>query len=259
MQPTTTGQNRTGAATAEEGVRAMLDANERWAPAEPIDTTLADADRGVYLNESDSVGSIPPPVTITGMLKTGFDKLVGERPEVLMDKIGERLAFERTGTRLYDALIVKYETLVEGDEMPELPAPLDARSAGGADVAATLERIRAEEHQHFLMLSEVMTSLGGDPTAQTPCANVTAVASTGIMQVVTDPRTTFAQSLNAMLMAELADNAGWGLLITLAEDAGETDIAQQFRKALAEEEDHLVTIKSWLTALVNAPAPTVAA
>ena len=46
MQPTTTGENRTGAATAEEGVRAMLDANERWAPPGPIDTTLAEADRG---------------------------------------------------------------------------------------------------------------------------------------------------------------------------------------------------------------------
>jgi ferritin-like metal-binding protein YciE len=256
MQATTTGKNRTGAAMAEDGVRAMLEASERWAPPEPIDTTLAEADRSVYVIEADSVGSIPPPVTIQGMLKTGFDKLIGERPEVLMDKIGERLAFERTGTRLYDALIVKYETLAEGGEMPELPVALDV---GGADVPATLERIRAEEHAHFMMLSQVMTSLGGDPTAQTPCADVTAVASMGLMQVVTDPRTTFAQSLNAILIAELADNAGWDLLITLAEDAGETDIAQQFRQALAEEEEHLVTIKSWLTALVTAPTATVAA
>lgn len=256
MQPTTTGGNRTGAAMAEDGVRAMLEANERWAPIEPIDTTLADADRGVYVIESDAVGSIPPPATIHGMLKTGFDKLLGERPEVLMDKIGERIAFERSGTRLYDALIVKYETLVEGGQMPDLPVPLDA---GDADVPATLERIRAQEHEHFLMLSEVMTSLGGDPTAQTPCADVTGVASMGIMQVVTDPRTTFAQSLNAVLIAELADNAGWELLISLAEQAGETDIAQKFQRAMAEEEEHLVTVKAWLTALVTAPTATVAA
>ncbi|CAN7443733.1 ferritin-like domain-containing protein [Acidovorax sp. LjRoot129] len=256
MQPTTTGQNRTGAATAEEGVRAMLEANERWAPAEPIDTTLADSERSLYVIEADSVGSIPPPVTIHGMLKSGFDKLVGERPEVLMDKIGERLAFERSGTRLYDALIVKYETLVEGGEMPELPMPLDA---GAADVASTLERIRAEEHEHFLLLSEVMTSLGGDPTAQTPCADVTGVASMGLMQVVTDPRTTFAQALNAMLIAELTDNAGWELLITLAEEAGETDIAEKFQRAKAEEEEHLVIVNTWFTALVTAPFATVAA
>jgi ferritin-like metal-binding protein YciE len=256
MQPTTTGRNRTGAATAEDGVRAMLEANERWAPAEPIDTTLAEADRGIYVIEADAIGSIPQPVTIQGMLKTGLDKLIGERPEMLMDKIGERIAFERGGTRLYDALIVKYDTLVEGGEMPDLLVPLEA---DGADVPATLGRIRAQEHEHFLMLSEVMTSLGGDPTAQTPCADVTGVASMGLMQVVADPRTTFAQSLNAMLMAELADNAGWELLISLAEQAGETDIAQKFQRAMAEEEEHLATVKSWLTALVSAPTATVAA
>ena len=256
MQPTTLGENRTGAAVAEEGVAAMLEANERWAPLEPIDTTLADADRSLYISESDAVGSIPPPFTIQGKLKAGFDKLVGERPEMLMDKIGERLAFERTGTRLYDALIVKYETLAESGDEPELSARL---GSGSDDMPSTLERIRAQEHEHFLMLSDVMRSLGGDPTAQTPCADVTATASMGLMQVVTDPRTTFAQSLNAMLIAELADNAGWELLITLAEDAGETDIAKQFQRAMAEEEEHLVTIKSWLTALVSSNTASVAA
>lgn len=256
MQPTTTGENRTGIATAEEGVNAMLEANERWAPPGPIDTTLAEADRGVYIIESDALGSVPPPVTIQGMLKSGLDKLVGERPEMLMDKIGERIAFERTGTRLYDALILKYEILSESGNAPALPNPLDA---GSEDLGTTLQRIRTEEHAHFLMLSEVMRSLGGDPTAQTPCADATATASMGIMQVVTDPRTTLAQSLNAMLIAELADNAGWELLIALAQEAGKTEIAELFEGAMAEEQEHLVTIKSWLTALVTSSTATVAA
>ena len=256
MQPTTTGQNRTGAATAEEGVRAMLDANARWAPPDPIDTTLAEADRGIYIIESDALGSVPPPVTIQGMLKSGLDKLMGERPEMLMDKIGERIAFERTGTRLYDALILKYEILAKSDNAPALPNPLDGAEE---DVGATLQRIRTEEQAHFLMLSEVMRSLGGDPTAQTPCADATATASMGIMQVVTDPRTTLAQSLNAMLIAELADNAGWDLLIALAHQAGKSDITEMFENAMAEEQQHLATIKRWLTALVTAGNATAAA
>ncbi|MCE1191304.1 MAG: ferritin-like domain-containing protein [Acidovorax sp.] len=256
MQATTTGDNRTGAATAEDGVRAMLEANARWAPGEPVDTTLADADRSLYILDSEAVGSIPPPVTVQGMLKTGFDKLIGERPEVLLDKLGERLAFERSGTRLYDALMCKYDTLAEEGEVPPLAVPLDA---GGEDVPSTLQRIRNEEHQHFQMLTEAVRALGGDPTAQTPCADVGATASMGILQVVTDPRTTLAQSLNALLMAELADNAGWELLIALADEAGEDDLVQQFQRALAEEQEHLVTIKSWLTALVSSPTPTAAA
>ena len=255
MQPTTTGENRTGTATAEEGVRAMLDANERWAPPGPIDTTLAEADRAIYIIESDALGSVPPPVTIQGMLKSGLDKLMGERPEMLMDKIGERIAFERTGTRLYDALILKYEILAENDDPPAMPPALDGT---GEEVGATLQRIRAEEHAHFQMLCDVMRSLGGDPTAQTPCADATATASMGIMQVVTDPRTTLAQSLNAMLIAELADNAGWELLIALAQEAGKTEMVEMFENAMAEEQEHLITIKSWLTALVTSSSSSTA-
>lgn len=256
MHPTTSGNNRTGTATAEEGVRAMLDANERWAPLTPPDTSLSDAERTFYMVESDSVGSIPPPVTIQGMLKTGFDKLLGERPEVLMDKIGERIAFERSGTRLYDALILKYESAFQQGAVSALPVPLNT---SGDSVASTLQRIRTEEHQHFLMLSEVMRSLGGDPTAQTPCADVSGVASMGLMQVVTDPRTTLAQSLHAVLIAELADNAGWELLISLTQEAGKADIAEQFERAMLEEQEHLLTVKSWVAALASSPTPTVAA
>ena len=121
----------------------------------------------------------------------------------------------------------------------------------GESPAQTLQRIRSEELAHFQLLCTAMTQLGGDPTAQTPCADVTATASMGIMQVLTDPRTTLAQCLNAILIAELADNAGWELLIQLAEQAGEPELAGRFLGALRQEQEHLVTIKSWLTALVT--------
>lgn len=255
MQATTTGSNRTGAATAAQRVREMLDANERWAPKTLPDTSLAEADRSLYIADSDAIGSIPPPATIQGVLKTGIHKLMGERPEMLMDKIGERIAFERSGTRLYDALIVKYRTLVDAGGDAALPLAEDS----SADVLAALQEIRLEEHEHFLMLCEVMRSMGGDPTAQTPCAAVIATASMGLIQVVTDPRTTFAQSLNAMLTAELTDNAGWELLITMAQDAGENDMAERFQAALADEERHLATVRAWVQALALASKATTAA
>ena len=132
MQPTTTGQNRTGAATAVEGVRAMLDANARWAPPDPIDTTLAEADRGIYIIESDALGSVPPPVTIQGMLQSGLDKLSGERPEMLMDKIGERIAFERTGARLL--VDETYGDLTHGPRLP-LAAELSERAISVASMS----------------------------------------------------------------------------------------------------------------------------
>jgi hypothetical protein len=112
--------------------------------------------------------------------------------------------------------------------------------------------------EHFNLLCEAMQSLGGDPTAMTPCADVTAVASSGIMQVLNDPRTTLAQCLSAMLTAELTDNAGWELLIRLADDAGESDLAGRFLGALGQEQEHLAIIKTWLTVIVaEQPQPSI--
>jgi len=100
------------------------------------------------------------------------------------------------------------------------------------------------------MLSECVTSLGGDPTAQTPCADVAGTASAGLLQVVTDPRTTLAQSLSAVLTAELTDNAGWELLSELADKVGQKDMAEQFTKALEAEHKHLAVVRNWVESLV---------
>jgi hypothetical protein len=41
--------------------------------------------------------------------------------------------------------------------------------------------------------------------------------------VIVDPRTTLLQSLEAVLIAELFDNACWETLVELAQQAGEND------------------------------------
>lgn len=267
MEATTIGMNRTGTAMSPVDTKAMTEAADALSPAVPIDTAAMDADRLAYINEADAVGSIPPPASMKGMLKAGMARMKGGAPSVFLDKIGERAAFERSGTRLYEALITKYqavqalgqEVLVPADQLP----PADGAAAAPGSVAGetplqTLMRIRAEELAHFRMLGTAIEKMGGDPTAQTPCADVAATASMGILQVVTDPRTTLAQCLNAVLTAELTDNAGWELLIQLAEDAGETELAGRFLGALAEEQEHLAVVKGWLTMLVTQGAGTPA-
>ena len=245
----------------------MMEASNELTPPLALDLGASKTQRARYIAESDAVGSIPPPLTLKGMVNTGVARLGGSNLGVLLDKMGERIAFERAGVRLYEALITKYEAVsrmkdgalpaavevivpdYEAIPPPELP---------DEPAAQTLQRIRAEELEHFRLLSSAMESLGGDPTAQTPCADVIATASMGLMQVVTDPRTTLAQCLNAMLTAELTDNAGWELLIELADQAGETELTGQFLGALAEEQEHLLIVKSWLTALVSERSDTPA-
>jgi hypothetical protein len=150
-----------------------------------------------------------------------------------MDKLGERLAFERTGTRLYDALISKHEAF---------------GSFTGGPSKADLAHIREQEFQHFTMLQAAIEQLGGDPTAVTPAANLSTTASQGIPQVIVDPRTTLLQSLEAVLIAELADHACWETLVELAQQAGEKNLGQQFAQARATEQEHLHKVRTWLAA-----------
>jgi ferritin-like metal-binding protein YciE len=68
------------------------------------------------------------------------------------------------------------------------------------------------------------------------------------MQVIVDPRTTLLQSLEAILIAELADNACWEALIALAQEAGEDTLVTQFERALLTEQEHLTKVQTWLAA-----------
>lgn len=265
MEPTTAGNNRTGRARSPEGTQAMLDIAAHVTPPMEVDTALSKADRMLYIENAESVGSIPPPTTITGAVKTGIEKMTGHEPSLLLDKIGERLAFERSGVRLYQALMTKYEALqaVDSSVLPPAAEALSLSDPEGsiADLgdespADTLQRIISEEHEHFRLLSQTVEDLGGDPTSQTPCADVAATSAMGFVQVLTDPRTTLAQCLNTMLTVELTDNAGWDLLIRLAETEDKSDLAKQFSAALDAEEQHLLIVRSWLEYLLTHGAGT---
>jgi rubrerythrin len=265
MEATTVGRNRTGAAINPSEIKLMLQAVDDLSPQIPISTSPIEAERLRSIAEADSVGSIPRPASLLkGSMKKGAAMLNGVSPSLFLDKIGERIAFERAGTRMYDALIAKYLALAEegGEELPalgDLPLELeeDADPVAVRDDESplqTLRRIRDEEHGHFLMLCAAVEELGGDPTAQTPCGDVTATATMGVLQVVTDPRTTLAQCLNAALTAELTDTASWELLSELAVRAGQSELSERFLVALEAEEQHLEAVRAWLRALtLDAP------
>jgi tRNA isopentenyl-2-thiomethyl-A-37 hydroxylase MiaE len=228
------GKNRTGIDMSPIDSSETLQGSERSMPTSEGDEGALAAIRADYIREADPVGSVPPPGTLKGALKSGVQMLSGNRPEVLLDKLGERLAFERGGTRLYEALITKCLAGVDGSDMVQM------------DV---LERIHDEELRHMELVGTIIESMGADPTAMTPCADVTGVASLGLVQVLTDPRTTLAQCLDAMLIAELTDTAGWEMLISLMEQTGNNELITQMTQAHDAEQEHLLTVKQWLKQL----------
>jgi rubrerythrin len=57
---------------------------------------------------------------------------------------------------------------------------------------------------------------------------------------------TVGQSLHAIHVAELADNDGWVLLIKIAKEMGQDDLAARFRQALDDEDRHLAALRQWM-------------
>ncbi|HEX6156168.1 MAG TPA: ferritin-like domain-containing protein [Burkholderiales bacterium] len=220
---TEVGMNHSGMLVAEDGGEKMLENTELTKPRSGDETDLAKI-RLQYAKESDPVGTLPEPQQ-SGVMA------------VLMDKLGERLAFERAGTRLYDALMVKC-------------------SADSSKIVSSkeLKQIRDEEAVHFALLGAAIQALGGDPTAQTPGADVAGVEGMGLMQVLNDPKTTVAQALHAILVAEMTDNAAWDELIELTTEAGNEDLVERFTQAREEEREHLVKVQEWYRAATLAAA-----
>jgi hypothetical protein len=194
--------------------------------------------------QDDRVGARPPGTVRApvGVAKSAPGMLSGDRMQVLMDKLAERAAFERGGVRLYDALMAKH-----WDEIEDGVHGLRGTAEMSHD---TLFEFRQQEAEHFLLVSDAIVQLGGDPTAQTPGAEVVGTMSMGLVQMVTDPRTTLTQGLGAVLAAELTDVASWDLLGKLADATGQEQLARDCREAMHHEEQHLQTIRTWHTALV---------
>jgi rubrerythrin len=232
-KPTDIGTNRTGIATSPIDSRRTIQGARQGSPAGRLDGHLLEAERVSWARSADPVGTVPPPATVKGIAKAIVGLAEGHRPTVFIDKLGERLAFERTGTRLYEALLAKFEA---GDIREGGPTRLE------------LERIRDDEHRHVMLVRDAIVQVGADPTAMTPSGDVAGVASVGWIQLLTDPRTTLTQCLDVILIAELADNDGWILLVDLAEALELDDLARQFRIALLEEEDHLMRVRGWISA-----------
>jgi bacterioferritin (cytochrome b1) len=243
--PTALGRNRTGMQMSPLQSEMLGEASgweDEKTPAptdelQPESLRLAEL-RREYIDDADALGSVPPPTTMKGAIKSGIGAVTGHRMQVLIDKVAERLAYERGGTRLYDAALVKVMAMPAG-------TPVNVER---------VRQIRNQEAEHADLLRQALITLGADPTAQTPCADLVGVQTMGLMQSVTDPRTTVAQTLSSLLAAELVDVASWEMLARLAVSCGQESLAQQFNQALEQEESHLETISRWYETLINSEA-----
>ena len=214
------GHNRTGLGNAPDR-HGMLDVPEELGPTSRGSIDQIAAVRNRYARSGGPPGTMPETPHI------------GLELVPLLDQLGARLQFERTGVRLYDALIAKR------DAYGGFP---------GGPNRDDLEHIRAEELSHMRMLDALITEIGGDSTVVTPCANREAIASRGIGDVLMDPRTSLLDGLESIVVAELADNEQWVGLIESARELDREDLARAFLSAHRTEEEHLAKVRAWISA-----------
>ena len=237
IDTTRVGRNRTGQMTSPELSEEMNDVVRSVTP-EGAEPSAFMAERLLNILEADPLGSVPPPAMSGGIVKSTAKKIVksvtGDQLPAFIDKVAERLAYERGGTRLYDAVLAKataYEDELEDTALQEL------------------REIREEEAGHAALLRTCLEQLGADPTAQTPSADLVGVSSAGLLQAASDPRTTIAQTLQVALAAELIDVASWETLIAMAEKMGQPEMAKRFGSALERENQHLIKVRGWFESL----------
>lgn len=231
--------NKTGMGTSPRLSKEMLEGAEKTQPTTPGDGEHMARVHAHYIKDAEPIGTVPPPTTLKGLFKAAGQAITGKKPTVLIDKVAERMAFERSGVRLYEGLIGKHKALGSFD---------------GGPSHKELVRFQAEELEHFKMLKGTLERLGADPTAMTPSADVVGVESVGLGQVIGDPRMDLSQSLHAILVAELADKDGWDMLMALADELGQDKMAADFRHANEQEGEHLAAVRRWLTAYASGAA-----
>src|SRR6185369_16592148 len=137
VKPTDIGMNRTGTATSPFDSKKLAEGAQVIPPAPEAGLQAIEAVRLEWSRLVTPVGTMPPPGSLKGAVKAAVTALQGKHATPFLDLLGERLAFERTGTRLYDALLAKQAA---AHPAPDRPSRDD------------LESIRDDELRHCALL-----------------------------------------------------------------------------------------------------------
>jgi bacterioferritin (cytochrome b1) len=176
-----------------------------------------------------------------------MEKLARKNVAKVIDLLSERLAFERAGVKLYDTLLAR---LRASDD-----SPLKA-------LLGQVKEYREQEKEHEEWLEGQIRALGGDAHTPTEHSLLVQAESEGLERVMRRDEK-IAHDFHALLMAELADNAGWDLLVQIADELGDSEAKKEFKKRLEAEEEHLLFVRKTLLELtkkeISAPPPAVPA
>ena len=157
----------------------------------------------------------------------------------LIDRLGERLEFERRTVAILEALI--------GKSRAAATPPPD----GGPPIEELLG-MRDETRRREALLERALSERGADTLRLTPAARASDVASVGLARLVEDPVSTAGSVVEALLIALLIDHEGWELIVELAGEAGATERKIEFETAFTDVAAELEKVRGWVAEAVLA-------
>lgn len=143
----TPGTNRSGSTLNPSLIQTQLAFAESVAATPVQGSENIKTVRMQYIAHADVVGSPAPLLNQDSALGKALSER-GLEAQIFADKLGQRLAFERSGVRLYEALMDKV---------------LATEFAGKPELTADIGHICQEETEHFLMLKNIMEYLAPIP------------------------------------------------------------------------------------------------
>ena len=154
-------------------------------------------------------------------------KLAGKNVGRVIDLLNERLAFERTGVRIYDRMLLRMRLSEDRDVQR---------------MVDRMQRYRDQEREHEEWLEDQIRGLRADDHVPTEKSVLVLAETQGIERVVhRDPR--LDHDFHALLAAELADTAGWDLLVRIAHEFGDREATREFRQRHREEQEHVLFVR----------------
>jgi len=149
----------------------------------------------------------------------------------LLRQLRERLAFVRTSTRLYEALLTMLEA---------------APAAHQYDVSRdNVVRFRSEEAAHFELLCECIESLGTDPLTFISADRAPPVRVDLARQGAAGSSERIANTLQHLLDLKRTDRSAWELLVATARTFGHDELARRFGHAWSEAAQHVHQLRAW--------------
>jgi hypothetical protein len=106
--------------------------------------------------------------------------------------------------------------------------------------ALTLQAGEHQTHDYYMTIGPLFA----DPIARQLYAEIASIEEQHVTQY------------ESLIDPAERDNEGWALLATLADKLGHASLAEQFRAALADEQNHLTLIRRWVTEMTLAESGT---